>query len=91
MARNRQTLHERHPYIIARKRFVAGEITREQAASMCAMDREWIAECDLSSKDPYAMALELTIRGDWAKEAVAAAQARKRPTWCFDNTRLSLI
>ena len=65
----------RHPYFTARDRFVAGEITREHAAWLCSRDPEWVAECELSYRDPYQSALDLTWRGDWAREAVARSHA----------------
>jgi hypothetical protein len=67
-------LLERHPYFVARDRFVAGEITREHAAWLAAKDREFIAECELSYRDPYQAALAITFNA-WAAEAIQRSKA----------------
>jgi hypothetical protein len=70
-------LAERHPYIIAKERFVRGEWTREQAAAHAATDLELIAECELKGVEPFNVALRMTLNS-WASEAVAYRQQQKR-------------
>jgi hypothetical protein len=70
-------LYDRHPYIDARKAFLADHITIEQAAAMIAADREWIAECELTGLKPYATALQV-VRDVWRADLVKAIQTRKR-------------
>lgn len=41
-------LTERHPYIVARDRYIAGEIPRVQAVGMILADPEFTAAVDLS-------------------------------------------
>ena len=69
-------LYDRHPYFTARDRFVAGEITREHAAWLASTDPEFIAECELSYREPYNAALAITF-GAWAAEAVAHRIAQR--------------
>jgi hypothetical protein len=65
------TFAKRHPWIIARGRFVRGEITREQAAAMAASDREFVTEHTLGLHDgtPYECAKGI-VDGQWSKEAI---------------------
>jgi hypothetical protein len=72
-----RTLLERHPYIEARDAFLAGRITISQAAGMVAIDRDWIAECDLCGQCPKERASEL-VRNVWRGDLVAAIQQAKR-------------
>lgn len=65
-----------HPFIAARDAFVAGNLTTTQAISMCASDRDWIAECELSGFCPVEKA-RAVVTDVWRKELVARIQRDK--------------
>lgn len=65
-------LEDRHPWIVAERRFLAGEITRLQAAGMVATDREFIAEVELRGGDPVAEARRV-VREVWTPRLVLAS------------------
>jgi hypothetical protein len=73
-------LSERHPYIVARHRFMDGMITRHQAAAMIASDPEFIAESALghsalSKDDRIALAWRI-VDEQWLPELVAKSTGR---------------
>lgn len=75
---------ERHPYVAAKRAFVAGQIPIAQAAAMVAADREFIAEYELGELagryddcGVYEAAKRVVVT-KWRGELVAAIQASKR-------------
>jgi hypothetical protein len=72
-----KALKERHPYITAHQAFVAGRIPTAQAIGMVLVDREFIAECEMSGKDKRAYA-QAIVTGQWARELIANRQQEKR-------------
>jgi hypothetical protein len=68
---------ERHPYIDARARYVAGLIPACQARAMMAADREFIAECELSLRDVKTEAARV-VSEVWRPELCARIVQDKR-------------
>lgn len=75
------SFEERHPYLAAHIRFTTGKLLRAQAASMVAMDREFIAECDLAGRFGVEERLEharAIVDGPWTAELLAY----QKRSWC---------
>jgi hypothetical protein len=65
-----------NPYVDAKLSFVAGRITRMQAAAMVASDRQWIAECELRGHKPLEAA-RVVVDTQWTADLVEAIQRVK--------------
>lgn len=59
-----RALKERHPYIVADRKFTAGLITVAQAVGMMCADPEFTAECELQGHDKRERA-EAIVRNLW--------------------------
>lgn len=68
---------KRHPFIVAQRKFVAGQITVAQAVGMVRTDREFIAECELNGHDTAERAARI-VRNLWVPRLIHARQEEKR-------------
>jgi len=69
----------RHPYLAAKERFMAGEITRLQAVAMVASDREFVAEVELDPRHANVFAsARAVVEQNWVPELVLAITKGKK-------------
>ncbi len=66
-----RAMKTQHPYIVAEQAYKAGEMHSTTAIGMVARDREFIAECELSSHAVLETARAIVL-GTWTAERIAS-------------------